>query len=278
MTYRILPSALLLCLLCACNHDVETNGTSTLVVEGYIEDGSFPVVKVGRTIPLGTTPISTDDLYDYVDRWAKVTVSDGTDNVVLTGLRDSDYFPPFVYTTGNMRGVAGRTYTIKVESSEGETATATTTIPARAALDSFKVERLADNDTLVAVYAYTSYRKPSKVFTMIYGKQTEFLPAYMGVHDSTTIAEDGRISIRKGRNNLEGGSFTPYFNEGDTVTVQFSAIPDEAYDYWRKYEDMMNVSANPVFPTNVTLPGNVNGALGYWFGYGSNYYAVIARP
>ena len=160
MTYRILPSALLLCLLCACNHDVETNGTSTLV----------------------------------------------------------------------------------------------------------------------AVYAYTSYRKPSKVFTMIYGKQTEFLSAYMGVHDSTTIAEGGRISIRKGRNNLEGGSFTPYFNEGDTVTVQFSAIPDEAYDYWRKYEDMMNVSANPVFPTNVTLPGNVNGALGYWFGYGSNYYAVIARP
>ena len=113
---------------------------------------------------------------------------------------------------------------------------------------------------------------------MIQGKQTELLSAYMGVHDSTTIAADGRISIRKSRNNMESGSFTPYFTEGDTVIVKFSTITSEAYNYWRQYEDMMNLSANPVFPTNISLPSNLNGAIGYWFGYGSNYYVVEAKP
>ena len=81
-----------------CSQDVSTSSQSQLVVEGWIDAGGFPVVKLTRTIPLSDDALSLDSLSRYMDRWAKVTISDGERTEILAGRYDKKYFPPFIYT------------------------------------------------------------------------------------------------------------------------------------------------------------------------------------
>lgn len=68
---------------------------SGLVVEGWIEDGGFPIVLLTRSMPVNEEYLDPDTLNDYLVKWAKVSVTDGNDTVVLTGKYDKGYFPPF---------------------------------------------------------------------------------------------------------------------------------------------------------------------------------------
>ena len=74
-----------------------------IVVEGWIEDGGYPVVIVTTTVPVTDEFKEWGSLNDHVVRWAKVTVSDGEREEVLTGKMDKDYFPPYVYYCKNKR-------------------------------------------------------------------------------------------------------------------------------------------------------------------------------
>ncbi len=116
-------------LLLACQR-VETPRSPILVVEGWIESGGAPMVLLSESVPvLENQEISPRQLLDNVAKWAKVTVSDGTRTEILTGMANPDYFPPYVYTSGTMKGEVGKTYTLTVEYKDYK-ATATTTIPA----------------------------------------------------------------------------------------------------------------------------------------------------
>lgn len=145
-----------------CSQDVSTSDESQLVVEGWIDAGGFPIVKLTKTIPLGKDELSLDSLSRYMDRWAKVTISDGERTEVLVGRYDKRYFPPFIYTTYDMRGVEGREYALRVEASDGKVAEAKTRIPVSAKIDSFRVEP-TDVDSLFQLYAYTSFRGKCKL-------------------------------------------------------------------------------------------------------------------
>jgi len=279
----VLISLFITTLFAACNEHDEANAPSQLVVEGWIDAGEFPIVKLTHTIGLTYDGIDINDLSQYVDRWARVSISDGEREVVMIGRADRSYYPPYIYTTSEMRGEQGKTYRLKVEASDGTVAEAVTTIPAPVAIDSFSVEPVGgtlDEDYEDApsvaryqLYAYTSARQRCKLFTRVVGRDDEFLSSYLGVYDSTMIGSDGRIAVNRGRTNLEKG-FSQYFGEGDTVMVKFSAIDDDAYEFWRNFEDMADLSRNPLFPVTKNLHSNVSGALGYWFGYGSTFYPV----
>jgi len=79
--------------------------------------------------------------------------------------------------------------------------------------------------------------------------------------------------VYRGRTILKKG-VSSYFGENDTVMVKFSAMDDDTYEFWRNFEDMADLSRNPLFPVTKNLHSNVSGALGYWFGYGSTFYLV----
>ena len=114
-----------------------------IVVEGWIESDGFPVVIVTSTVPVAEEYMDYDSLSNYIIRWAKVSVSDGTDEVVLTGKLNNDYFPPYIYTSSRMVGEPGKRYTLKVEYS-GRVVTAETTIPKPVPLDWLKVKPLSN--------------------------------------------------------------------------------------------------------------------------------------
>ena len=122
-------------LLAACTPSWQPEGEEKLVVEGWIDAGGFPIVMVTTSVPTSTEYQNIDDQKEHLVRHARVTVSDGENSVILTGMSSKSYFPPYIYTTADMRGVAGKTYSLTVEYS-GMTATASTTVPAAVPLDS----------------------------------------------------------------------------------------------------------------------------------------------
>ena len=113
MSRRILYSLCLSLLFISCYED-DDEVAMKIVVEGWIESGGTPMVMLTNSIPV-TTYEKTGENAEFVLPWGKVTVSDGTQTVILTGDYDERYFPSYVYTTSKMRGVPGRTYHLTVE-------------------------------------------------------------------------------------------------------------------------------------------------------------------
>ena len=113
MCRRILYGLFVLIFLAACQEEFRDN-REEIVVEGWIESGGAPVVLLTRTFVVETR-WETDGETSVVLPWGKVTVSDGINEVILTGDYDERYFPPYAYSTSRMKGVPGRTYHLTVE-------------------------------------------------------------------------------------------------------------------------------------------------------------------
>ena len=83
---RTLPYLLLLLLtLTACSAHYADEEESQLVVEGWIDEGDFPIVILTRSIPVKNEYQDISDLSQFVEHWARVTISDGEQEVTLVG-------------------------------------------------------------------------------------------------------------------------------------------------------------------------------------------------
>lgn len=263
-----------------CNRDVGPSDPTGIVVEGWIDSGRFPVVILTRPIVVTYEYQDLDQLENYLVRWARVAVSDGEREVVLTGHKDRFYYPPYIYTTTEMRGEPGKTYRLTVDCTDGTHAEAVTTIPQPATIDSFRIAGTAASDTLRQLYAYIhdphTEQCQYKLFTHVDRTPYGYMSAYLGLTRTDLLQPNGEIGVNQGRLN-QAKEFTPYFTTGSSVTVKLARIDDTAYRYWRAFEDMADLSRNPLFPVTTNLNGNVKGGLGFWFGYGATYYHVTIK-
>ena len=151
--YTICLLTIALVLMYGCKGDYGNDEPSQLVVEGWIDNGEFPMVFVTRSVPISEEYQEISNLGQYLERWAKVTISDGEREEVLVGRLNHSYYPPFYYTTSYMRGEPGKTYRLHVEGSGGLTADAETTITSETAvIDSFWVTPVENNDTLYQLH------------------------------------------------------------------------------------------------------------------------------
>lgn len=165
--------------LTACMEEEDAELQTQLVVEGWIEDGGYPVVLLGETHAIDA---GMQNIENYIVRWGKVTISDGTDSVILTGGYDNDFFPPYKYTTFKMTGQAGKTYTLTAEY-RGKKATAVTTIPQPVELDSLHVVR-SESDTLFYIKAFFEDNPDERnyygLFSKRHGKDKAFSLIFHG--------------------------------------------------------------------------------------------------
>ncbi len=264
---------LTLALVTSCNNELEES-PSVLVVEGWIDYGENPIVKLTWSVPI-SEKIYTNDLSNYIEQWAKVTVSDGEKEVILMRLHTSKYVPPYIYTTTKMEGELGKTYTLKVECPNGTRAEAETTILPPTEITSFQSVPVATVDTLRRLYAFIDMSdntpKYYKSYTRTEGNKLDYLSSYRGLVSSDILAADGKITLYNGKSNLQK-EFTPYFCVGDTVAIKFSRLTQEGYNFWRAYENINDLSDNPLFPSKKNLPSNIKGGMGYWMGLGSSFY------
>jgi hypothetical protein len=273
--YTLLMAFLLLS--CKENYGMQAEDSAT-VVEGWIEDGQFPVVMLTKTLPITgnyqTVPL---DSKEFLVRWAKVTVSDGEKSVILTGKFDSGYMPPFIYTTSWMRGEAGKTYTLEVEY-ENSVLTAETTIPHPVEVDSFKVEKAGTSDSLFLIKACFADDPKEKnyyqFFTRVGTKSKQFMASYLGSFDDEVLSESVEVPVYRAH-TLDNDDYTPYFSQNDTVSVKFCHIDEVSFRFWDEYTKSQSLSSNMFLANFSTVPGNVKGGIGYWCGYGSTTYYLM---
>ena len=263
---------------CANQEDVDIDLRS-LVIEGWIDDGGFPVVIVTHNLPVTNKFISIDSLSSYLVRWATVSVSDGLDTVYLTGMANKRYFPPFIYTTGKMRGKAGNTYKLTVEYN-GMIACAETTIPAtHPVIDSLWVSKSADADTLHQLFVTLKGDKQSHNYYQIFTRNgtydAQFLPSHLGTIDNAYIPEGSIIPVYKARKFREN-NYSPYFTINDTISLKVAVVDKTSYDFWDDYCKMLNLSGNLFLAQSNDLRSNIVGGYGYWCGYNADvkYIAI----
>lgn len=248
-----------------------------LVVEGWIEEGGSPIVMITTTVPVTETMTDISELEEYFVNWAKVTVSDGSEEIVLTGMKNNDYFPPYIYTTAFMKGRAGRTYKLKVEYS-GRTVTASTTIPPHKNLEFIKVKKASDRE---GVFYLTGGLEDNpdtkdyyKVFTKVRNKDKTYLSSFLGLTDDEILGEGvNEIPINNGIGSFSG-KIDAYFTAKDFISIRFCTLDKESWEYWNDFEEVQSLSSNPLFPVSTDIRSNIKGGLGYWAGYGTSYYKV----
>lgn len=269
---------LLLMLLSACQSPYTTPLQEEIIVEGWIESGSGPVVILTKSMILEEMQSQTEG--DVLLPWAKVTISDGIDSVVLTGGINHDYFPPYVYTTSHMKGEAGKTYWLRVEYGN-RVATAKTTIPYPQALEGLRVSKASDSlYQITASFMDNPLSKDYYLFqTRIFNKENRYYPAFLGLIDDELLKGDAvyRHQVQPGIHFMTAGvdNYRPYYKEGDSVLIKFSKIDELSYRVQQSINEIVAFSSNPAFVTDLDLYSNIDGGSGFWCGYGVTQYRVV---
>lgn len=274
---RKLPFILLLALFAGCTRE-PVDAPEKLVIEGWIEDGAAPVVYVSTTLRVkeGET-IGKETVQEHIVKWGKVTISDGTESVILTGTASDRFFPPYAYTTGRMFGEVGKTYTITVEYS-GAVATASATIPPPVNLNSITPVPVGTEGEYFLHATFTDNPATEdyyRFFTRIRDIDKVYLPASLGtLSDDMVVGGTGQIDLVPGGSIYHTESRSA-FRSGETVDIKFCTMQKSMYQYWNAFEEQFALSRVPVFSLDANLPGNVTGdGLGYFAAYGSTTYTV----
>lgn len=264
----------------SCDGDYINPSAPDMVVEGWIEDGGYPVVILTQSVPISEEWDDVDDLNNYVIKWATVRVSCGTDTVTLTGKVDRDYFPPYIYTTGDsrVRGRAGGTYSLTADY-KGFHATAVTTIPQSPPdIVSSRVEKCEGTDSLhriVVSFTDNADEKNWYQFFVRRGTGTgQFFAAYLGSVDDAVVNGTADYTVYN-RSDIREKDGSPYFKTGEEVAVRLSQVDSLSYLFWDDYTKTVSSSSNLFFAPYSSIRSNVTGAAGYWCGMNSRTVRLI---
>ncbi len=263
----------------SCNDDYILRQQNDIVVEGWIEDEGFPVVILTKTINITKEYQSMDSLAEYIVKWAKVTVSDGNQSVVLTGKYAAGYFPPYIYTTSRFCGEAGKTYTLTVDYLDFH-ATATTTILEPHKLRGLTVDKCLACDSLyqISVRFNNDAMKHNyyQIFTRVGRKKHQYLAAYLGTIDGDVLQPESMVPVFRGR-DVSTHKYSPYYSINDTVAVKIAHIDEAAYHFWYDYSRNLTTGDNMFFASQANIRSNINGGIGYWCGMGTVTEYVCIR-
>lgn len=293
---RLFIPLLLICLFTAsCEKEVKfnlQNGGSKIVVEGVIETGMPPVVKLSGSIGF-FSKIDLQTLADAYVHDAEISVSDGQQTVQLKEyeLSESGYATYFYSVdTANpqamaFRGMPGKTYGLTIQYA-GKTYTSSTAIPYPKPLDSLWAEVPVPEDMPEdypdSRVLYTQYTDPdtpgNRERYFVKRNSEDFLaPYYSTENDELINGSTVRMPLNSGFNKMD--SINPetfgYFYKGDTVVIKWCAIDKSVYDFWQTLEFSYGASGNP-FASPVEISTNIKGgALGVWAGYGSTFDTLV---
>lgn len=243
-----------------------------LVLEGWIDSGGHPMILLSETLPAGNRLIRRSEVIGNIAKWARVSVSDGDEEVILTGTLDNRYFPPYVYTSERITGVPGKTYTVDVKYKDYH-ATARTTIPEPVPLDTIYSSQLLD--TLYRVMCgFTDPPEKGnyyKFFTMTEGVDERYQPSVMAMASDEVFEGYTEIPLWSTQ-RLLNPLYRPDMIKGNTVQIKFCTMDKGTFRFWENYEVTLATNANAMYYFEADMGANVEGALGYWAGYGVNEY------
>lgn len=270
---------LVVLLFANCTKDeVVTHESPVLVVEGWIEDGQHPHVLISSTIEPSFTPQDINSLEDNILHWAKVTISDGEQEVILTGKYDQNYLPPYVYSTSEIIGKTGGTYILNIDYGDYH-ASATTTIPEMVPISSLTQQKKEGSDSLYSVVLEFDEPQDTKnyyqIFTCKGANAKQPLPAYLGIMSDEVLDSHVKANVYPSQTVLEYSDYDLYFHKGDCVCIRLSSIDEKSYSFWRNHSDAKTFGNNFLMPYTQNLNSNIQGGYGFWCGYGSDIRWLI---
>ena len=266
-------------LLTACKQE-QPQKPSQMVLEAWIDADGYPIVLIHKSYILANAPDSVKELEQIIEDqlipFGHVSVFDGENEVLLTGRLDTFYLPPYTYTTVDMEGVVGKTYTVTATYNDME-ATATTTIPPVAYLDSIKIAATAMKT--IDINAYMTVDPDEEAYYLLYirergTKQYRLCP--MGIFTNQD-AVDGCLNMKVYNplsKETDFEAMNNYFLHGDSAIYQLkiARVNRTEYLYWKAYSER-TLSGGVLFvPVYSNIPGNVEGGIGIFTGMGSSSY------
>lgn len=275
---KYISALLMIILAVSCDKPYVAEPLDSMVIEGWIDSYCNPVVQVTRTVPLTEKEKTRiDDLKDYVVTWAKVMIADGTDTTVLYSRRNDAYFPPFIYTTHDLTGQPGHTYSLIVVA-DGDTAWAQTTIPANAPqvkdiTYTLEPDGAADVNVIISDPATPGDRY--KVFS---SERKGWKQLHSSIHCQmwdNNSASAGELSIPVTRKDevYDLSNRSAHYSAGDTLSIKVSTLTESSYRLWEAINENVSFRLFFMSPVNRNVNSNVNGALGYWCGYNSLFFS-----
>lgn len=240
-----------------------------LVVEGWIEQGQNPIVML--TVPMSPETGQVEAIESLV-RWGRVTISDGDTTCVLSGMSNRNYFPPYIYTTYDMEGAVGKTYTIRATwkgmETEGES-----TLLAPFPIDFVTAEPVEGQSDRRNLTLWITGKKGAhdyfRVFTLLRGVDRRYLPGMFG-----TLATEGRggalgINVSRPKASVDTVEYSASYLVGDTVQIKLCRASRYGFDFWTDYQNAVTLGGSSIISNSYKIRSNLSAGLGYWLAYGS---------
>lgn len=250
-----------------------------LVVEGWICTDEPPIVLLTTSFSPGARQQDRNELEKHIIRHARVSISDGESEIMLTGMPKKGFMPPYIYTTSHILGEEGKTYTLKVDT-EKYHAAASASIPSAVALTEVKAEKFGQTDTTWLIKARfrdnPDEKNYYKFFTRVKNVDSTFFAARMSLIDDGVLSpgEECEAKIVPGAGIFDSWEYRPCFYSGETVILRFCSMDEKIADIWRAFDSGALHCGIPLMTSVGNVPGNVEGALGYFAAYGSTLYTV----
>lgn len=278
---------------------------SKIVVEGFIESGSIPIVMISKSIPYFDETNAEDLFGSFIhDAIVNVTVDGSTTQLqeVCSSQIPDSLLPFFMQLTGivafpgstldiciytdltfSVVGEENKTYRLDIDV-EGEALKAYTTIPPIVSLDSvwfeaqpnldslgFAWARISDPDTLGNAYRWSAQRISHYPDGSI--KDPVYIPPFNSATDDKFFnglsfefsSSRGILPFSDKEDDTNEEAF--FFKVGDTIAVKGLSISQETYLFLRSYYTEVSSQGSP-FANPASLISNVEGGLGIWAGYG----------
>lgn len=125
----VAPLLAILLMMTSCTSDVIPSFQSQVVVEGWIENGRPPIVRLSSTMPVSTDFSKQEDLLNNTIDNAIVTITCDGKTYSLHHEKNDDYYPSSIYTSDELTGAVGKSYILNIKTAEGAELQATTSIP-----------------------------------------------------------------------------------------------------------------------------------------------------
>lgn len=265
--------------IASCSAPELPSGEDSLVVEAWICSGQAPQVMLSTSVFPTSRLQGVEVIDEHTVTDAVVTISDGEKEVVLAGERREGIVPPFVYTTDQMKGESGKNYSLTIETPRYK-ASASGRIPQAPELDEIIPEKYGDSDTSWVIRVRfkddPAVHNYYKFFSKIEGLDSSFYPTRLGFVDDELLADGGEaeVVILPGSSIFTYSDPRPCYYSSDKVSLWFCSMNEEMANVWRTYDATAVLGALPILSSPINVPGNVDGAFGYFAAYGCSQYSV----
>lgn len=248
-----------------------------MVVEGWIDAGKHPIVMLHTSYSLSLSEPDSTTLLDVLEQhmvlFGKVVIFDGEDSVILTGRVDTNYLPPYIYTTTKIIGEVGKTYSLHAKYKEFS-AKAKTEIPKIASLDSIRVTNLNQKMNVVG---YANHLEVGETYILMARttdqRQYKICPmgAFRASSTESIITINNPIDFTG-----EGAILQTLFPKTDSVeiSIKFAKIGEAEFQMWDSYIAQKLTQGMFFMETYGNIISNIENGNGYWCGMGASEYSI----